>query len=197
MILDSLELGLKSLGDALEYDIAIYGMKKRNVILRDANGFNVDNGKTRHAGLETRLHWQFNVAWSLQVAASYAVHRYDFSQQVSGGNAITSGDEMDSAPRRLGSVQLRWADGNYNTELEWVHVGRYYIDPEQANSYGGHDLLNLRLGKRFGPNWSAMLRLTNLAGKRYAERADFAFGRFRYTPGRARSLFVEIRYARP
>ncbi len=78
-----------------------------------------------------------------------------------------------------------------------MHVGRYYIDPEQANSYGGHDLLNLRLGKRFGPNWSAMLRLTNLADKRYAERADFAFGRFRYTPGGARSLFVEIRYARP
>ncbi len=197
VILDSLELGLKSLGDALEYDFAIYAMKKRNVILRDANGFNVDNGKTRHTGVETRLRWQIGAAWSLQIAATYALHRYDFSQQVSGGNTISSGDEVDSAPRRLGSVQLRWADGSYTTELEWVHVGRYYIDPEQANSYGGHDLLNLRLGKRFGPNWSAMLRLTNLADKRYAERADFAFGRFRYTPGGARSLFVEIRYARP
>ncbi len=54
-----------------------------------------------------------------------------------------------------------------------------------------------RLGKRFGPNWSAMLRLTNLAGNRYAERADYAFGRYCYTPGRERSVFVEIRHARP
>ncbi|GBF31767.1 vitamin B12 transporter BtuB [bacterium MnTg04] len=197
VILDSLELGLKSTGDTLEYDIAIYAMKKRNLILRDANGFNVDNGKTRHAGLESSVHWRIDGAWSLQAAASYALHRYDFSQQVAGGNTISSGDEVDSAPRRLGSIRLRWAEGGYTGELEWVHVGRYYIDPGQANNYAGHDLLNLRLGKRFSPNWSAALRFNNLADVRYAERADFAFGRFRYSPGRGRSLFVEIRYAQP
>ncbi|MCZ6716757.1 MAG: TonB-dependent receptor [Gammaproteobacteria bacterium] len=197
VILDSVELGLKSIGDTLAYDVAIYAMKKRNVILRDANGFNIDNGKTRHAGLETSANWQINDAWSLQAAASYALHRYDFSQQVAGGNTISSGDEVDSAPRRLGSVRLRWAEGSFTGELEWVHVGRYYIDPEQANNYAGHNLLNLRLDKRFSPNWSAALRLNNLADVRYAERADFAFGRFRYTPGRGRSLFVEIRYAQP
>ena len=69
--------------------------------------------------------------------------------------------------------------------------------PGQANNYAGHNLLYLRLDKRFSPNWSAALRLNNLADVRYAERADFAFGRFRYTPGRGRSLFVEIRYAQP
>lgn len=143
------------------------------------------------------MHWQINDNWSLQAAATYALHRYDFSQQVAGGATITSGDEVDSAPRRLGSVQLRWAGGSFTGGLEWVHVGRYYIDPEQANNYAGHDLLNLRLGKRFSANWSAALRFNNLADTRYAERADFAFGRFRYTPGRARSLFVEIRYAQP
>ncbi len=197
VILDSLELGLKSIGDTLEYDVAVYAMKKRNLILRDANGFNVDNGKTRHIGLESSVHWRIDGAWSLQAAASYALHRYDFSQQVAGGNTISSGDEVDSAPRRLGSVRLRWAGGSFTGELEWVHVGRYYIDPEQANNYAGHDLLNLRLDKRFSPSWSATLRLNNLADVRYAERADFAFGRFRYTPGRGRSLFVEIRYAQP
>lgn len=175
VILDSFELGLKSIGETLEYDVAIYAMKKRNVILRDANGFNIDNGKTRHTGLETSVYWQINGTWSLQAAASYALHRYDFSQQLAGGTTITSGDEMGSAPRRLGSVQLRWAGGNYT----------------------GHNLLNLRLNKRFSPNWSAALRLNNLVDSHYAERADFAFGRFRYTPGRARSLFVEIRYAQP
>lgn len=197
VILDSFELGLKSIGETLEYDVAIYAMKKRNVILRDANGFNIDKGKTRHAGLETSVYWQINGTWSLRAAASYALHRYDFSQQLAGGTTITSGDEVDSAPRRLGSVQLRWAGGNYTGELEWVHVGRYFIDPEEANNYAGHNLLNLRLGKRFSPNWSAALRLNNLVDSHYAERADFAFGRFRYTPGRARSLFVEIRYAQP
>ncbi|MCH7509133.1 MAG: TonB-dependent receptor [Proteobacteria bacterium] len=175
VILDSFELGLKSIGETLEYDVTIYAMKKRNVILRDANGFNIDNGKTRHTGLETSVYWQINGTWSLQAAASYALHRYDFSQQLAGGTTITSGDEMGSAPRRLGSVQLRWAGGNYT----------------------GHNLLNLRLNKRFSPNWSAALRLNNLVDSHYAERADFAFGRFRYTPGRARSLFVEIRYAQP
>jgi hypothetical protein len=54
-----------------------------------------------------------------------------------------------------------------------------------------------RLGKRFGPSWSAMLRVHDLANSRYAERADYAFGRYCYTSGRERSVFVEIRYARP
>jgi outer membrane receptor protein involved in Fe transport len=42
------------------------------------------------------------------------------------------------------------------------------------------------------PSWSATLRLNNALDRRYADRADFAFGTYRYFPGRGRALFAEI-----
>ena len=49
---------------------------------------------------------------------------------------------------------------------------------------GGQRLVEARTG----------LRVTNLFDRRYADRADFAQGDFRYFPGAARSLIVDIEY---
>ena len=46
-------------------------------------------------------------------------------------------------------------------------------------------------GNRFG----LALRLNNATDEAIADRADFAFGQYRYFPGRGRELFVEFRYA--
>ena len=42
------------------------------------------------------------------------------------------------------------------------------------------------------PSWTLAARITNLAGTAYADRADYAFGNYRYFPGRGRAAFVEI-----
>jgi outer membrane receptor protein involved in Fe transport len=39
------------------------------------------------------------------------------------------------------------------------------------------------------------LRVDNLFDKRYADRADFAFGNYRYFPARGRALFLSVDYA--
>ena len=57
------------------------------------------------------------------------------------------------------------------------------------------DLLHLRASVRLGERWSLSGRVHNLTDTRYAERADFAFGNFRYFPGRERSLFIELAWA--
>ena len=48
------------------------------------------------------------------------------------------------------------------------------------------------LPKSFAPQWSLALRLNNALDRDYADRADFAFGSYRYFPGRDRTLFVEL-----
>jgi outer membrane receptor protein involved in Fe transport len=68
------------------------------------------------------------------------------------------------------------------------------VDASNANEYGGHDLLNLRVSWRATDNWLAVLRVNNVTDRAYADRADFAFGNYRYFPGRGRTLFVEVRY---
>ena len=59
-----------------------------------------------------------------------------------------------------------------------------------AKSPEGHSVLvwrsNVVVSDRLGVFW----RLHNITDRRYAERADFAFGNERYFPGRPRSAVV-------
>jgi outer membrane receptor protein involved in Fe transport len=75
-----------------------------------------------------------------------------------------------------------------------VHQGGYFIDAENLHEYDGHDVLNLRAGWWLNDRSRIMLRLNNLADKRYADRADYGFGNYRYFPGRGREWFAEFRY---
>jgi outer membrane receptor for ferric coprogen and ferric-rhodotorulic acid len=60
--------------------------------------------------------------------------------------------------------------------------------------YGGHNLVNLRIEQAVTKRWRGALRFTNLLDETYAERADFAFGNYRYLPGRERAVFLEFGY---
>jgi outer membrane receptor protein involved in Fe transport len=194
--LDSIEVGGRGVFGPLHYSLAVFKMKKDNVIFRDSNGFNVSDGKTDHEGVEYEFNWLPIQTLSLALAGTYAKHTYAFNRSVDGGETIVSGRDVDTAPRHLNTARLAWQFlPAANAELEWVAVGRYFVDAANANEYPGHDLLNLRVGWHLGDNWSTTLRLNNVTDRAYADRADFAFGNYRYFPGRGRALFVEVRYA--
>lgn len=193
--LDSIELGLRGGAGAWYWDLAGFYMEKDNFIFRDADGFNVSDGKTRHVGVETLLEFRFAERWMLSGSATWARHTYRFDRAAGGGERIEKGNDVDTAPRRLSNLRLSF---DYSAlgraQLEWVSVGGYYLDAANSAQYGGHDLLNLRLQQQVGRQWRGTLRVNNLLDETYAERADFAFGNFRYVPGRDRAIFVELSY---
>ncbi|HEY0682506.1 MAG TPA: TonB-dependent receptor [Steroidobacter sp.] len=193
--LDSIELGARGVFGPLSYSLAGFQMEKDNVIFRDANAFNVSDGRTEHEGVEYELSWLPIETLSLALAGTYAKHTYDFNRAVEQGETIVAGRDVDTAPRHINTARLNWAFlSSAAAELEWVSVGSYFVDASNANKYGGHDLLNLRVSWRATENWRAIARLNNVTDRAYADRADFAFGNYRYFPGRGRTLFVEVRY---
>jgi len=193
--LDSVEVGARGAFGPLRYSLAGFKMKKDNVIFRDSAGFNVSNGKTDHEGVEYEFNWLPLETLTLALAGTYAKHTYAFNSSVDGGETIVSGRDIDTAPRHVNTARINWQFLPVaNAELEWVGVGRYFIDAANAHDYTGHDLLNLRLGWTIRDNWITTLRLNNVTDEAYADRADFAFGNYRYFPGRGRTLFVEVRY---
>jgi iron complex outermembrane recepter protein len=193
--LDSIEVGARGAFGPLRYSLAAFKMKKDNVIFRDSNGFNVSDGKTDHEGVEYEFGWVPLETLSFALAGTYAKHTYAFNRAVDGGETIVSGRDVDTAPRHLNTARVAWQFLPVaNAELEWQSVGRYFVDASNANEYPGHDLLNLRVGWNLRDNWSTTLRLNNVTDRAYADRADFAFGNYRYFPGRGRTLFVEVRY---
>ena len=74
-------------------------------------------------------------------------------------------------------------------------MGDYYTDPRNTNRYDGHDLVNVRASFSFSEKLSVFCRIMNAADKRYAERADFAFGNERFFIGEPHSVFVGVRGA--
>jgi outer membrane receptor protein involved in Fe transport len=119
-----------------------------------------------------------------------------FTRSVEAGEQIADGNDVDTSPHNLHAIRLAWMPvDRLGTELEWLSVGEYFVDAANLNRYSGHELVNLRLRWNVTDSWWLTARANNLLDEAYADRADFAFGNYRYFPGRARTLFVEIGYS--
>lgn len=195
-ILDSMELGFKSLSENRSYELVAFAMRKKNYIFRDANGFNISDGKTRHWGIESSFDQQLTRALSISANLSWAHHEYDFNRTQGNVEIILKGNEVDTAPRWTGGLRLKWQPVQHHAiEAEWIYQGGYFLDASNAHRYTGHSLLNLRGWMKIAnTNHNLALRLTNLLDTRYAERADYAFGNYRYFPGAGRRISVEWQY---
>jgi outer membrane receptor protein involved in Fe transport len=190
--LDSLEWGWLLELERVQAALAVFALDKRNVILRDANAFNVSDGRTMHRGVEYELRWRLGPAWRVEASGTFARHRYDFTRAIEGGESIVAGNDVDTAPREVHGLRVGYRNPRLDAELELAHVGEYFLDASNTARYPGHALANVRLAWTIAPSWRATLRVINLADRRYADRADFAFGDYRYFPGRGRSGFLEI-----
>ncbi len=192
--LDSLEAGVKGrLGD-FNIHGAVYLMRKDNFFFRNSSGFNVTDGKTNHLGVETSFSGALTDWLSLSGDATWARHTYAFSEsETNPADAITKGDDVDSAPRTLAHLRLTAQPvQDMSLEVEWRHVGAYKTDPGNTQSYDGHDVFILRGDYTVGSGVKAFGRIDNLFDAKYADRADFAFGSERYFPGRPRTVFFGV-----
>jgi iron complex outermembrane receptor protein len=193
--LDSLEAGVRLEGERGRVELAAFAMDKRNVFFRDANGVNVTDGETRHHGLELDAAFQVTETLAAAFAGSWAVHEYAFDRPVrNASEAIVDGARLDTAPEWLWNARLVWTPSEaWEFEGEWVHVGEYFANAANTATYDGHDLINVRARYSLSDTIELFGAIRNLADDRYAERADFAFGGYRYFPGEPRSLSVGLR----
>jgi len=186
---DSFELGMHGQYPSISYELVGYAMRKDNYIFQDSNRNNVNDGKSKHLGIEAGFTWQITTPVYLSFAGTWAKHTYDFTN-----NVVSKGDRIDTAPDIIGSVQLGYQADLGRTELEWVYNDGYFVETTNSRSYGGHNLLNWRLIIEPRQHWWAALRVNNITDEVYADRADFAFGNYRYFPGRSREYYLEIGY---
>ena len=194
--IEALEVGIKGAWAPLDLELAAFDMRKDNVILRESNGFNVGDGRTSHRGLEYTLRWRPLDGLELAASGTYAQHRYEFTRNVEGGERIEKGNDVDTAPRSVYRAAVAWRPvATVDAEAEWQVVGAYWLDAANEHRYPGHGVMNLRGRWQAAPAWSVTLRLSNALDRYYADRADYAFGTYRYFPARGRALFAEVVWA--
>lgn len=186
---------MRTIQSKLSIDATLFAMQKRGSVFRDAEGFNVTGARSKHRGIEIAADWQLSTDWSLAIDGSYARHTYDFDVVAARGETFVSGADVDTAPRWLGSIELQFEPNEIvNIGLQWSAISKYYVDAENEFQYPGHAIVNLRARLQVTSQLDLMLRLNNIADRDIADRADYAFGNFRYFPGRGRELFAELRY---
>ncbi len=199
--LESVELGLKNRFGHLDWELALFAMNKRNVILRESNGFNVGNGRTRHRGFEYRIGCEecgpAAHPFRLVLSGTLAKHQYAFSRAVEGGETIADGNDIDTAPRNLHTIDLAYPSresASWQAGASWSYVGSYFLDASNTARYPGHQVVDLRLRWRASRQMALSLRVDNAFDRAYADRADFAFGNYRYFPARGRAAFLSVDY---
>lgn len=192
---DQVELGVR--GDVAGWrgDLVAYELVKHDDLVSQRDlatnaTTSVNAGKTRHRGLELGLGSSFGSRWRLDVALSYATHRY--VRWVTSG-ADFSGKEIESAPRVIANSRLTWTprDGA-SVQLEWTRTGAYWLEASNSPAFGkypGHDVLNLRANWRMGPHLSLFGRVMNLADQRYADSASVSSRTAVYSPALPRAFY--------
>jgi len=193
--LDSLEAGWKFQGGTFSFNAALFAMEKNNVILRESNGYFVSNGRTTHRGIEYDARLRLNPIFTMSIAGTYARHEYAFSRAIEGGETIIDGNEIDTAPQHVGTFGIDARFKQFSANLELFLVGRYFLDAANTATYPGHEVVNLRIGWSPREDLRTSLRIDNLFDTAYADRADYAFGNYRYFPGRGRALFLSVDFA--
>ena len=188
--IDSFEIGLRGNFGNISIELVGFNMKKENYFFRDSQGFNVENGKTTHEGFEIGYSIDFADILQIQGSASYAEHKYDFDHTP---NGIKSGNQIDSAPELLANTRFIFApkDGT-KVELEWEKIDSYPVDERNAHFYKGHNIFNLRAKTPINKNFNIGFLVNNLTNEKYATRADFAFGSYRYFVGRERMFHITL-----
>jgi iron complex outermembrane receptor protein len=189
--MDSAEIGYRASRERISYALAAFYMDKENVIFQDSNRINISGARTRHRGLEMNTAMAVSEAVTLSFAATWAKHTYEGN--LNPGAVQLAGLDIDTAPRWMGSSQLQWQiDADRSIELEWVHMGSYFMDEVNVFKYPGHDLVNLRYQAQLRDNWYYSARVTNLLNTEFAERADVGFGQERYFVGEPISLYLSV-----
>jgi outer membrane receptor protein involved in Fe transport len=197
--IDSFELGVRgNWRENLAYSVNGYWMEKDDVIFQDRDRQNVSGAATTHRGIEVELNWQIDDVWYAALAGSIARHRYASPTELIGSSGDIEGNMIDTAPKHFGSARvgfdLTLQGMPLKSELEFVWLDEYFVDPNNENSYSGHELLNLRTDWAANDTLSLSLVITNLLDEDYAERADFGFGQYRYFVGEPRSAVLGVSF---
>ena len=194
--LDSLEIGYRAVYPGLSYEATAFMMQKENYHFRDAGDNYVANGKTDHMGVELSLNWMLTRDWSVASQLTYAQHEYAFNNNVTGANSaetITDGNTVDGAPETLANTSLRYKyNERTHVNLNWEHVGSYFMDASNSAEYDGHNIFALSADYILSGQSRLSVRIDNLLDEEYAKRADKWFGNNRYFPGEGQRVMARI-----
>jgi outer membrane receptor protein involved in Fe transport len=201
---NSYEAGVRArASDRVSLELSAYTMTVKDDILSFFNTVDFSSqtsnaGRTRHRGIEAGASLGLTDYARLEGSYTYVEHKY--LEWVTATGTDYSGNEIESAPKHIANTRFVVTPFRRGSiALEWQHLGGYFTDPENAHTYGGHDLFNVYFTQPVIRGFDLVGRVNNLANTRYANSASFnpfvaPDQQERFTPGLPRSFFLGAQY---
>lgn len=204
---DSFEVGVRGSWSRLNYDLAVYHMIIKDDVVTFIDEASADRkvtnaGKTQHQGIELTLGKRFDPEWSGQLALSYSNQSYDDFIALVGFPATEinyADNDVPRAPKTIASISVRYeplALLGSAFEFEMNHLGEYFTDEANSQSYGGHTVGSLLATYPLNSQFELYGRITNIADRVYSTYTSNQVGDpdLSYQPGNPRSFFVGFNY---
>ncbi|MEM6602939.1 MAG: TonB-dependent receptor [Pseudomonadota bacterium] len=206
---DSFEVGLRGSYDWLSYNATYFYMMIDDLIVNYVSGNDrlaTNAGETIHQGIELTLNGQVTPEWAFQASGTYTHQEYeDFTATYfdtttfSNVELDNSGNKVARAPTTIGNLVVEYKpkalDGT-RFEVEWEHLGEYYVDETNTSEYEGHNLFNFRTAYEINDDVEIYGRLLNITDRRYSvltSRQPSPTSLINYRPGNPRTVFAGIR----
>ena len=203
------ELGYKVNHQAFNMQISLYFMDVDDALVRayDQNGlsYQTNAGRVTHQGIELSLNRQLTQELALSLALTKAKHKFDDYIVDAGkfdrkGNNLTqelSGNTMKLAPKYVANIRLVYTP--YYLEgltaiTEIKSTGDYYMDDKNTKQYGGYTIANLKFNYQLSENIKFNAKVINITDKYYAQQAEIAYGKEKYSPAFGRTGYIGINY---
>lgn len=200
---DNYEAGLRAaIGNRLSLEATVYELDIHDDILTffdPSSGLRTatNAGATKHRGVEVGL--AARPIDALRFDVSWAVTRQTYQEWQPGTTVDYSGQEIELAPSNMGRAGLTWTPtwlGSGSLGAEWVHLGHYWMNPENTQRYDGFSVFNVSAAVPVTSGLQLVGRLQNLTDERFAETTSYnTFQGRRYRPGPPRSFYLGAQYA--
>jgi iron complex outermembrane recepter protein len=162
-----------------------------NMLLSDGSYENRNAGQTAHQGIEYTVKYEPYKNILLRFSGTNALHTY---KQFNEKGKDYSGKTMQTAPRQIINAEISWKPAlvkNLRLSAEWQHLGPYFMDQENTETYEGYNLFNFRAGYAF-KSLEYWLNIMNVSNELYATTVDKSAWGKNYRPGAPRAFHIGV-----
>lgn len=201
----TVELGARGDAGRAAWSVTVYRGAWRGELLKLADAAGLPRGavnaaRTTHAGVEAAVRWRIiEGPHRLALGATVAWNRFRFDD-----DPVHGGNRLAGAPPNVGNAELSYAGPHrWSAGLGAVWVGgRTPVDHANRMFYGGHTLLNARLGCRVTDRLSLHATVRNLTDRRHIASTAGVLDVARnpaatavFLPGNGRSFTLGLEWA--
>lgn len=195
---DNYEIGgWYQFGSKATLEVNVYRLEGNNEIVRvdlpDGSRERQNARKTVHQGVEYSLTVKPSEQWKIQLTGSNAIHKYE-EHEVEGSEF--DDNEIPQAPNWLANSVVTYYPKqvkDLSLSIEWRHVGEYFLDNVNENTYEGYDIFNFRAGYRINAFeiWGSIMNFTD---ELYSVNTTMRGNDRSYRVGEIRSFNAGIAY---